>query len=771
VSSNGRSRLRFGQLELDVSEGKLFKRGLSVHLENHPLHILGALLEHPGEVVSREDLHTSLWPEGTYVDFDEGLNTAIKKLRYALGDSAENPTFIETIPRRGYRFVAPVSQVTHAESAPQPTNPELSREGRYRSAAKTSATWGILPQRTEPRPRLHRWAIASAAVAVLLIVSVIFWLAKSRQSSQILPNLKLRQLTINSSESLLTSGAISPDGKYLAYTDSKGMHIKFMGTDETRTVPQPEALNNDTANWEIVPAAWFPDSARFLANAHSAGAYSWYGVSCEGARLPLEPGSIWIVSVLGGAPHKLRDNASAWSVSPDGSSISFGTNSGRLGDRELWLMGSGGEQAHKIYEAAEKKAICCLHFFPKGQRVSYITSNESGDTLVARDLRGGPVATLLPPSEMKKMGDAAWLPDGRLIYSDVCIGPMVAFDTPCNYWIKRLDTRNGKVTERPRRLTNWAGFWMSNPSATADGKRVAFLKSSGHGITYVADFEAGGTRLIDTRRFETEEGGDDFISDWTADSKTVIVGVNRGDRYSFYRQPLNADTKEPIMASQAGGLVEVANISPDGKWVIAQIWPITAGPKVNLMRLPITGGLPELIFSAPGGSSSYCARPPSSLCAIAEQTEDRNHMTITAFDPVKGRGLELARFDLDPDYDTDVNNLLWNISPDGTRLVAARGPEGPIQVRSLLDGSTQVIHPKGVRKMQQLHLTADGKGLLVTNTTNSGGEILHVDLKGNASLLRKCDTDRCFGYPSPDGRHLAIFDWRVSANMWMMENF
>jgi DNA-binding winged helix-turn-helix (wHTH) protein len=107
--SKGLSRLRFGQLELDLCEGKLLKRGLLVHLEHQPLQILGALLEHPGEVVSREELCASLWPDGTYVDFDEGLNTAIKKLRYALGDSAENPTFIETIPRRGYRFLAPVT--------------------------------------------------------------------------------------------------------------------------------------------------------------------------------------------------------------------------------------------------------------------------------------------------------------------------------------------------------------------------------------------------------------------------------------------------------------------------------------------------------------------------------------------------------------------------------------------------------------------------------------------------------------------------------------
>jgi DNA-binding winged helix-turn-helix (wHTH) protein/Tol biopolymer transport system component len=769
VSSNGRSRFRFGQLELDVSEGKLFKRGHSVHLENQPLQILGVLLERPGEVVSREDLHTSLWPQGTYVDFDEGLNTAIKKLRYALGDSAENPTFIETIPRRGYRFVAPVSCVAHAESAPQPANPELAPEVGTGTAAKASASWEILKPQIGPSPRLRWRLIALAAAAVGLIVSAIFWLAKSRQSSQTMPNLKLQQLTVNSSENSLASGAISPDGKYLAYTDSKGMHIQLVGRDEARTVPQPAVLKSDSANWEIVPGAWFPDSTRFLANADHAGRYA----SCVQNRVARSSraGSVWIVSVLGGTPHKLRDNANAWSVSPDGAHISFGANSGRLGDRELWLMGPGGEQAHKLYEVGEKNAICCLHFFADGQRVSYIASDESGDTLVARDLRGGVATTLLPASEMKKMGDTAWLPDGRLIYSDVCIGETVAFDTRCNYWIERLDPLNGKLIEKPRRLTNWAGFWMSNPSASADSRHIAFLKSSGHGSAYLAEFEGGGTHLNNSKRFTLEEGGEDAITDWTADSKTVILTLNRGDHYSLYRQSVNADTKEPIVTSQTGGLVEEAMVSPDGNWIIAEVWPITGGPEVNLVRVLITGGLPELIFRAPEGSSSFCARPPSSLCAIAEETEDRSHMVITALDPVRGLGLELGRFDLDPDYDTNVNNLLWDISPDGTRLVAARGPEGPIEVRSLAGSSSQIIRPKGFGNMGQLHWTADGNGLLVTNTTNGGSEILYVDLKGNATLLRKCDSDRCFGFPSPDGRHLAIYDWKGSANMWTMENF
>src|SRR5215469_11322890 len=109
VTGQRQGRLSFGTFELDRESGELFKRGLPLRLQEKPLQLLLLLLEHPGEIASREDLQRRLWPNGTYVDFDKGLNTAVKKLRYALGDSPDKPVFIETIPRRGYRFIAPVS--------------------------------------------------------------------------------------------------------------------------------------------------------------------------------------------------------------------------------------------------------------------------------------------------------------------------------------------------------------------------------------------------------------------------------------------------------------------------------------------------------------------------------------------------------------------------------------------------------------------------------------------------------------------------------------
>src|SRR5712672_1575809 len=103
--------LRFGVFEVDVRSGELRKQGVRVKLQEQPFQVLTVLLQCPGEVVTREELRNQNWSPDTFVDFDNSLNTAINKLREALGDSADNPRFIETLPRRGYRFIAPVTEV------------------------------------------------------------------------------------------------------------------------------------------------------------------------------------------------------------------------------------------------------------------------------------------------------------------------------------------------------------------------------------------------------------------------------------------------------------------------------------------------------------------------------------------------------------------------------------------------------------------------------------------------------------------------------------
>ena len=643
---------------------------------------------------------------------------------------------------------------------------EKNRDARYQTVSEMRADLVTLKQRIERRNPIRWWAL-TATLAAVLIVGAILWFTGRRFWLPLTPpEVRFRPLTINSPENPVTSGAISPDGKYLAYADLKGMHIKLIGSEGAQSIPAPEALKSDVV-WDVGSNAWFPGGDRFLANTHPA--------TEDQTAWSSQTSGIWMFSVAGEKPRKLRDRAMAWSVSPDGSSIFFGTNKGKLGEREVWVMDSNGEQAHRLYEADAKTAICCLSWSPDQERYTYISTDDSGDTMLSRDRKGGPPTILLPPSDMKKMNDIVWLRSGQLVYS---LPESEALNNACNYWTLRIDLRTGQRLDKPRRLTNSTGLCISGGTATSDGKRLAFLGwSPGFGTAYVADLEAGGTRIRNSRRFTLQED-DEFIGDWTPDSRTVIVGADRGDHYALYKQSLNSDLPEPIAPSVAGGLLTGAMVSPDGKWIIALVWPVspgqTAGPTNQpfpLVRVPIAGGAPELIFNMATPGPVSCAKAPSHLCVVAEQTSDRKQMVVRSFDPLKGRGLELARIDLDREIDPMVDNIFCAISPDGTRLALTHSPDGPIEIHSLRGQPTQIIRAKALDKLFDIGWAADGKALFVARHVRDGTELLHVDERGNTTRLWKSLGPKCIGVPSPDGRHLAIYDWKRSANMWMIENF
>ena len=110
---------RFGIFEVDAATGELRRQGLRVKLNTQPLQLLLMLLDRPGELVTREEIERALWPDGTFVDFEHGVNSAVNRIREALGDSAANPRFLETLARRGYRFIAPVERVDLHEDLPR----------------------------------------------------------------------------------------------------------------------------------------------------------------------------------------------------------------------------------------------------------------------------------------------------------------------------------------------------------------------------------------------------------------------------------------------------------------------------------------------------------------------------------------------------------------------------------------------------------------------------------------------------------------------------
>jgi serine/threonine protein kinase len=626
--------------------------------------------------------------------------------------------------------------------------------GRSASVAavsdRSAAVWAAHPR---------RWLIAIAcAFGLLLVVGAIFALKKHQPSSS--PELKQQQLTANSSENAVSSGAISPDGKYLAYADLKGIHLKLIETGETQAVPQPDILKGVRVDWAF--GSWFPDGTKYLAN----------------ASLPGEGLSVWTVSVMGGAPHKLRDDVRAWSVSPDGSLVAFTANPGKLssqystswyygfGHREIWLMEPNGEQARRLCETDENSAFWRVQWAPDGQRVAYLKFHEKPEKLEVaietRDLKGGSPTTILSVAGIE---DFRWLPDGRLIFS---------LDEPdpnawmCNFWEMRIDTRTGEPRGKPWRLTNWAGFCESGLSVAADGKRLAFRKSARQSSVYVADLKANGTQISTPSRLMFTESWDHPTA-WTADSKAVLFFSDRKGYGRIFKLSLEGDTAEPIETGPGDAIIP--RMSPDGTWVLYLVYPKESGSSApaRLMRVPIAGGPPQLVLTASIVDTHRCARSPATLCAIAEQTPDRKQLVFTSFDPVEGRGPELIRFDIDP-----TASYTWDLSPDGTRIaLRSRSEQQTIHVLALSGHAPQEIRVKGWNFGEYgLDWTADGKGLFVSTSITGGTALLHVDLQGNTHLLwEQKGGVVTWGVPSPDGRKVAMPGNTQDSNMWMIQNF
>jgi hypothetical protein len=270
-----------------------------------------------------------------------------------------------------------------------------------------------------------------------------------------------------------------------------------------------------------------------------------------------------------------------------------------------------------------------------------------------------------------------------------------------------------------------------------------------------------------------------------SDSKAVVLQSYRDGQWSIFKQSLNEDSAESIANGADAGDAS-ATVSPNGDWVLYLASSDKADSSFatyRLMRVPMAGGTPQPVLTAPIYGRPACARSPASLCVFAEYTLDRRQLVFTAFDPQKGRGGELARFDTDP---TIQATYLWDLSSDGTRIAIVKYSTGVIYILPLGRQASQKIVATAWNSLLSLNWAADGKAIFASSQTQKGSVLLRLDLNGNAKVLWEqsgsvAPWNRPFGergelsapwtVPSPDGHHLAIYDWKLSANMWMMENF
>ena len=760
--SHSTRRMRFGEFELDLFTRELWTNGTKQTLAPQTFQVLHTLIERRGELVTREDLVSHLWPSDTFVDYEQGLKKAVMRLREALNDSAEQPRFIENLPRQGYRFIGEV---------------EVDTVGRDRPAEPIVFAPHLVTQEPEQgnaiRPPLSNSRVVWVIAAVIWAAIILLWQVRILRSvPATLRELKLTQLTANSSENAVVTSAISPDGKYLAFIDaSMSIKVKVLETGETQTIAQPESLKDRLADWTI--ADWFPDSTRFIVNARPPGSLPIYRGpiwSLINSRPGSPEPSIWIVSILGKTAQKLRDDADAFSVSPDGSSIAFGANAGQLGDREIWLMDPKGQHARKIYDAPENAALGGFRWSRDQGRAIYFKLSATSGELVSRDLRGGPAVPLVQFSDWRNLTDFVWLADGRLIYAR---GEEPS-NRYCNFWELRIDARSGKPIEKPRQITNWSGFCIGEASVTADGKRLAFQRWAKQTTVNIADIEANGARISSPRhltlspRHLTLNEYVNAAETWTPDSNALVFRSLRDGRMRLFKQSINSDTEEPLVmgAENVGG----SAISPDGSW----LFYLDCGQEANcdlpttpVMAIPIGGGTPHQVLTSNTYGRPRCAVAPSNLCVIAEQNEDGKPLIFTAFDALNGRGAEIARFETEP-----AAEYHWGLSADGTRIGILKFWDDRMHIVPLNGQAPQEVTVKDGTRVAGVFWAADGMGWF-TQSKNQGGLVLvYVDLLGNVHPLWELKGGAAlYGLPSPDGRHLAIVATSRNNNVWLMENF
>jgi eukaryotic-like serine/threonine-protein kinase len=623
------------------------------------------------------------------------------------------------------------------------------------SGYTTSASAAADVTRKAVSRRRIRLLIASAIFVLFLAAGVFyrFW-----PRSQDAPELKVRQLTRNSSENSVGSGGISPDGKYLAYADVKGMHIQLVATGEILEVPQPEVFKHIQVNWQIF-GGWLPDSTRFIANARiNQSNFSWNA----------QDSSIWIVSLIG-APRKLRDAAGALSVSPDGSWIAFGTEPVGGGEfpayREIWLMRPDGDQAHKQFSADENFSINNVLWSSDGKRLAYLKSDKSG-TPLAIDTRGlgdEPTTEILRVVASAPLLGFLWLPDGRIAYD--LTEPTTGVPQTCVHWQIRIDPRTGQPIGRSQRMANWFPDCPSYTSFTADGEHVAFLRGTGQYTIYVADLDANGTRITPPKRLTLNESHN-IPSGWTPDNKTVIFVSDLNGPKGIFQQSIEEQTAHPVFTQP--GIEGAARPTPDGSSLIYRVSDPTSEQR-KLMQIPLMGGVPQMLLVGNfvnGGAR--CARLPSTVCAIAERSPDRKHLVFTSVDPLKGRGDELKRFDTDPGRNLDY---FWDLSPEGTRLALLNSTDPTILILSLAGQPTREIALNGWHGLGYTSWTPDGKRLIVGSQDNRSATLLSVGIDGDVHPL--WEQDGAFGIsgiPSPDGHHIAIWLSTKNKNFWIADN-
>ena len=558
--------IRFGLFELDLDARELRKSGVRIKLQEQPFQILAMLLERPGAIVTREELQKQLWSSDTFVDFDLSLNSAVKKLRQALSDDSENPRFVETLYRRGYRFIAPVNghsdpgQIQLVESAPASGTPAPPPP----IAASSPSTW----------PR--RLVFLGIPILLVVVAIVVLRLIPSSQPTV----LGYTQITHDE----MYKGGIVTDGQRLYLTEMRGDHF---------VVSQVSVAGGETS---VLSTPFENNAVLDVAANGSALLLGVFRGTDKGSEL-------WSLPLPSGAPRRLGDSivdSAAWS--PDGRQLFFSKGA------DIYVANSDGSEARKL--ATENGTVFGFSFSPDGAKVHFdVVDTRNGACAMWEMQRDGTGSHPLLSGWNVDLRDCCgkWTPDGKyLLFQSFQNGREGVWAlAQKSSWLSRkakpvqltngplvfgrsMPSKDGKrifsVGAQPRcelvRYDSKSGFMpfldrasVSDLAFSRDGKWVAYVS--------VPDRQLWRSRLDGSERVQfTFEGVTAGLPQWSPDGKQIV----------FMGSTLKTDWHAYLVSSDGTGLRELIpgadsgydpGWSPDGKSIVLTLNPAGNGLPVQ----------------------------------------------------------------------------------------------------------------------------------------------------------------------------------------------
>jgi Tol biopolymer transport system component/DNA-binding winged helix-turn-helix (wHTH) protein len=668
MTFNDSHRARFGPFEVDLHTHELWKFGTRMKLVGQPFEILAVLLSRPGELVTREELRQRLWPSDTFVDFNHGLNAAVNKLRAALGDLAEAPRYVETLPRRGYRFVAAIEWVDakaeHANpavaivnlppmppaeiSAKPPGAPEPAAQTEAQTQVSHPLPWqryltGTTPLKTSQAIWFGlRWTLGGG-VGLLALLFVCILLIRTVSGSG--ANLASRPPVEHTRPLTTIAGtlepAFSPDGNSVAFTRDgvKGIFVTAIGSDQFLQL---------TSDDDCCPV-WSPDGRSIAFSRFANKEISIYVVLADAGSEQKQNAERTIKTTaaafsLTAAPtgeHRLNTSGAVpqhreidWS--PDGKSIAFAARAG------IYLLALDTSTVHRISQPLPMAEDWGPSFSADGQKVLFVRNREIGrpDEIWATTTAGVESRVLSEPGKIAS--PPQWSSDGRsVIFASSRSGHpalwRAAFDAPDSIvqigeagspaWDPAVSHRGYRFAYE--RITRSLSVWqmdlatpekqphllVSSTSDTDQGPGPQF-SPDGQKLAYMSDHS--GTMEIwvsnrdGSRPFQLTAVGGAGTPRWSPDSQSIVFDVNRQEGGSkVVRINLRGGAPQILTPGDSESLVP--SWSRDGKWIY---FASSRSGDVQVWKVPATGGSPVQVtrngghaaLESPDGKFVYYAK-------------------------------------------------------------------------------------------------------------------------------------------------------------------